>query len=343
MTQSAQKHTEESYSPKGFVPAKELQAAVADLHAMRPGPGLAKVALYGTLLAICFFIAAQQKSNSLFIASCIPLGLIFGFFIILTHDAIHHTLTGWAWFDNLLPRLLSYPFLWCHGCYAEIHMVHHRTNGWDLTDPERVQPTQDEYDAASSFAKWTMRNQFLWNIFICGGIGMMMGLFFESLKRARHSRAVRRALIQDVTGMFFANSIILTAAVTFGFWQKWLIGYVVVERITGAIQQFRSTLEHYDTWGKQAHFLETQVLSSRNVRTNSLVSFVFNGLNFHSVHHAFPKVPFFSLKQAHQRLEALYTKAGGPQLAQTPGYARGFLNYVHQHKLIPNSSSPKVM
>jgi fatty acid desaturase len=36
------------------------------------------------------------------------------------------------------------------------------------------------------------------------------------------------------------------------------------------------------------------------------VSFFFNGLNFHSVHHAFVKIPFYNLGEAHRRIVAAY-------------------------------------
>jgi fatty acid desaturase len=39
------------------------------------------------------------------------------------------------------------------------------------------------------------------------------------------------------------------------------------------------------------------------------MSWYLNRLNYHSVHHAFPKVPFYNLKIAHHRFMELYQKS----------------------------------
>lgn len=93
-----------------------------------------------------------------------------------------------------------------------------------------------------------------------------------------------------------------------------------MERCTGAVMQWRSHIEHYGLWGKGRHYFETQVYTCRNIVTNGFTSWFFNRLNFHSVHHAFPRVPFYLLETAHRRFLELYGSATIEHLVEDSGY-----------------------
>jgi fatty acid desaturase len=139
-----------------------------------------------------------------------------------------------------------------------------------------------------------------------GGIGYIIGTLNRAAPFARHIKSVRRALIIDAVGIVGVNVVIYSVCIAQGLGLKYFLLYLLVERMVGGLQQLRAHTEHYGRFGKAAHYFETQIFNCRNIRTNQLVSFFFNGLNFHSVHHAFVKVPFYNLGEAHRRLVAVY-------------------------------------
>ena len=102
-----------------------------------------------------------------------------------------------------------------------------------------------------------------------------------------------------------------------------MLYWFIVERVGGGLMQFRAHILHYGLWGKEANFFETQIFNSRNIRTNPLTSSYYVHLNFHSVHHAFPTIPFYNLEEAHKRMIALYANAQGRKaMAEEEGYLK---------------------
>ena len=107
-----------------MVSAKALQLAVADLQQTRPLPGLLKTGVSAILCLSLGALALSASESWVFTLLTVLTGVVYASWLITTHDAIHHTLTGIAWFDELLPRLISFPVLWVHGMYAEVHKLH---------------------------------------------------------------------------------------------------------------------------------------------------------------------------------------------------------------------------
>ena len=317
-----------------MVTAKQLQRAVADLQSTRPGPGLLKVSICSVLFVAGAYVAMTASSLASFVIAAAFCGLVASVMIITTHDAIHHTLTGLIWFDELFPRLMSWPILWVHSIYSEVHKVHHKMNGDDIADPERVQWTREEYAQASQIGRFYVRHQWLFDIFVFAGFGLIFDTCKKGLRYARVSKSMRRAVLTDITGLLVVNGLIYSVAIAHGNGLRCLAFWLVMERCTGAIMQWRAHVEHYGLWGKGRHYFETQSYTCRNIQTNSFASWFFNRLNFHSVHHAFPKVPFYLLETAHQRFVDLYAKAGGEPLVEEQGYVMTAFKLARQPTVI---------
>jgi fatty acid desaturase len=325
-----------------MVTAKALQRAVADLQHTRPGPGLLKVAECLALGVPLLYVAFTCTSYWVFLFTVVCFGSVMAAFLITTHDAIHHTLTGWGWFDEILPRLISWPINWCHSVYAEVHKLHHKMNGDDTSDPERIQWTLEEYQQASSLMKFYVRHQWFIDIFVLGGYGLIFQTFRAGLRFADRSKGMRRALWLDVGGIIASNILVFGVASLYGHGWRWLVMWLVTERFTGGVLQWRAHVEHYGLWGKGRHYFETQSYNCRNLRTNELASWFFNRLNFHSVHHAFPRVPFYNLRIAHERFLNLYRDAGGEPLVEESGYVATSWRLAKQPSVIghENADSP---
>jgi len=328
-----------------MVTAKDLQASVVDLQQTQPFPGVVKT-LVCAALTLPFLMLALSATGwvetILYAALC---GVFLAPWIITTHDAIHTTLTGWAWFVELVPRLLSWPLLWVHGTYSETHKIHHKMNGDDFKDPERVQWTAEEYAQASALGRFYVRYQWFIDIFIYAAIGLIYKTISQGIRFAPKSKGLRRQLAYDLLGILVSSAMLYGGSAYF-FGASYLHTFAVwliLQWFAGSVLQWRAHVEHYGLWGKGRHYFETQTYSCRNLRSNKVGRWYFNFLNFHSVHHAFPRVPFYHLGTAHQRFMALYEQHSGEKLADEGGYLAVSMHHICNPSVIgpvdPNSPS----
>lgn len=294
------------------IPTKVLIETVSDLHPVSPWRGLAKSLLGLGAVMVLSYLAYQAPTTKMAVGWAVLLGFAYSSLLILTHDALHTTLTGWKSYDYLYPRIISAPMCWFHALYSEIHALHHKMNGQDTRDPERVEPTQAEYDAASAWGKFYYRHQWWIQIFVFGGWGMIASHIKHSRPFWQERPSVRKAFYADLTLILIAQISITVFALSQERWLRWFLIFNILERVIGLVHQFRSHIEHYGLWGKQGSPLDTQVFTSRNFATNPLIRFYLNGLNYHSVHHAFPRIPFYNLREAQGRLSGVYAAHGQP-------------------------------
>ncbi|HYO55947.1 fatty acid desaturase [Archangium sp.] len=289
---------------------------MADLQQTEPGPGLLQVAC--RLAGQCFWVAVtlsawQQQAYGLFAVGALLGGLWFASFMSLTHDAVHHTLTGIPVLDEVLARMVSWPMTWPIGVYAHAHALHHKLNGVDPRDPERVQPTEEEYARASPVKRWFMRHQLEFRIFVAGAFGLVSSLLLGALSRARTTPALRRVLLLDALGIALTTTTIYGTAYLVGgsdLVVGVLLQWLIYERCVGVAHQFRVHAEHYGRWQSRGNFLDTQYAATRNIESNALLRLFYNHLNRHAVHHMFARIPFYRLEEANRRLGDLYAQAG---------------------------------
>lgn len=307
----------------------EITVLVRDLHQQYGRPGWLRILGYGSLsLGLCF-IALAQQNLLLFVFVGIILGFIYSAFMVLTHDAIHHTLTGNKIIDEIVPRLMSWPMLWPHGTYSALHKLHHSLNGRDESDPERCHMTTVEYSKASPLKQLVARHQLLFRVLGAGGIGMIVNLLKQTRRIGRRSGGVRKQLLIDTVGIVLVNATMYAVASYYGVALQLFLLWFILERAVGGVQQFRAHLEHYGLWNYYPSFIESQLYNTRNFVTNPFTSFFFNGLNYHSVHHAFPSIPFYHLREAHTRIRDYCTRKNVP-LKEEPGYAKVALSIIRK-------------
>lgn len=324
----------------GTIRGPELASLVRDLHEKDARPGWMRVVGY-TLVCFSLLALALYQSNILLVVVIgIALGIVYSSFMMLTHDAIHHTLTGSTFFDEVIPRMMSWWLCWPHGTYSSIHRFHHSLNGRHEDDPERVHMTTEEYAKAHPIRRFLARHQLLYRILICGGLGMIAGLLRSAFRLAPTSRGLRRQLVMDSVGILCTLALVFGIAAYFGLVLEALVIWIICERTVGGVQQLRSHVEHYGLWDHYPSFIESQIYNTRNIRTNSVTSFFFNGLNYHSVHHAFPSIPFYHLKEAHERIREYCDQQGAPPLNESPGYTLTALSIIRNPTFV-EPISPK--
>ncbi len=319
--------------------SQDLQQCTADLHQVNSWAGLWRFSLLGLVVLSLVALAWNAKHQLLFWSTGILAGLFYGFWLICTHDMIHQTLTGWNWFDTVMPRLISWFMLWPYGTYAQLHRLHHGWNGINLEDPERIQWTKQEYQQASPLLQWYVRHQWSIDIFGLGGIGLIIKTFTNGMRFHKLVPRLRQEMLLDLTGMLLYHSLLLTLAILHGQLLRYLLLWLVLERMIGIVVQARDHLEHYALWGKFVNHQLTQLYACRNINTSFLVGWLMGGLNYHSVHHAFPGIPFNRLGTAFQRIQGVLQQHGLPPMRLEEGYINQTLWFCSHPSLIGQTNS----
>ncbi|AUB43232.1 Fatty acid desaturase (plasmid) [Nostoc flagelliforme CCNUN1] len=329
---------------------QDLQQVTADLHQVNPKAGLLRFSILGSIFLGLVILAWSAPNSILFVAATMLSGVFYSFWLICTHDMTHQTLTGWKWFDSIIPRLMSWPMLWPYSIYAEIHGLHHGWNGIDLRDPERIQWTFEEYQQAQPIIRWYISHQWLFDILILGGIGLIIKSFIKGIRLQKLVSSMRRQVLLDATGIMFVHSVLLMLAMFQGEILRYILFWLILERIIGIVVQTRDHLEHYGLWGKFTTHQLTQLYACRNIETSSLVGWLMGGLNYHAVHHTFPNIPFNQLPEAFERIQKVLEKHNLPLMKAEPGYLQStywlsrhpsligevdFSNATNRHRMIP--------
>ncbi len=298
---------------------------ILQLHEMRPWRGLAQTALrlgvFGLLagLALRAFAAGDHAAYAVL---ALAAGVWFGGAMSLTHDALHRRLTGVRMLDGGIARIIAWPIAWPIGTYARVHWLHHRWSGASLQDPERLQPTQREYETAPPLKRWYYRNQIWFNVLVAGGFGMLLRLIGDVWMHRGQLPGIGRTALIDALGI---ASVIAAGAVIAWALGGWSLAaaaaglWIVTERCTGVVHQVRNHAEHYGLWGARASLRQTQYRNARDIDTSALVAWYFNQLNRHATHHVMVGVPYYKLEAAHRFLRAAFEEKRVP-FEQYRGY-----------------------
>ncbi len=272
-------------------------------------------------------------------------GIAYGFLFVCTHEMAHNCLTGSPRLEAPIARLISWPLLWPYGTYCLVHRFHHAWNGCDLRDPERIQWTQGEYAAAPTWRKWYIRHQWVFNIWVGGGFGLIFNAFWRGW-RCRESvpplrSALTRQIFQDGLGSLVIHTVGFVGALSQGRGWDYVIFWLILERVVGVMMQSRAHLEHYGRWYPQDHAALTQLYSCRNLAVPSWVNWLMGGLPYHSLHHAYPQIPFDQLPAAFAAVQTVLAQHKAPPLAAADrGYLRETLHRSRAITLIPSDDRP---
>lgn len=327
---------------------QELQTAltqpcgmrIADLRQVDPLVGLFRFVTIGVMVLSLMALAWSVKDLWAFMAITAIAGIFYAFWMLCSHDMVHQTLTGWPWFETILPRLIMWPMLWPHGTYAVLHRLHHGWNGRDLRDPERVQWTDAEYQSANPLLRWYVRHQWPLDIFGLGGIGLVIKTLINGWKFRTVLPQLRSQLWLDLTAIVVIQGGLLAFFSQRGEVGRYLLFWLILERTAGTIIQARDHLEHYGMWGQTDGSQLTQLYSCRNLNTYAWVGWLMGGLNYHAVHHAFPDIPFNRLPEAFDRIQIVLQRHDLPLMLQGEGYLHETLQ-LGQHPSIIGAVNPQ--
>ena len=285
----------------------DLHAAVADLRRTSTVPARWRLLLLLSLLALGGVGVWSVEWLPLRLAAAVLVALAETLLLIATHEACHGTLLGRRRLELLLAALISWPMAWPLCTYRLLHGLHHRWNGSDLRDPERL------HRQSSGQWRWLLLE---------GGAGLILRTLQEALALQAQHPGLRRALLADALGVLVVQGLALTLALQHGQLLAYALCWLLVERLAGALLQLRGAIEHWQLWRPQSHPLLTQLYSSRTVDVPAWVNELLGGLPHHSVHHAFPALSAAALPAATERVETVLRAHGYPPLPRCQGYGQ---------------------
>ena len=300
-----------------------IEDAVRPLFAVNRGLGWLRVLVLLLPSLACLWQYYAEPNLGLALLWLVAATLLYSFLMIATHDISHATLLDQGDLEQALGCALSWPIAWPYLTYRNLHMLHHRMNGMDLRDPERREPTAEEAAQAGPLRQLHFRHPFWGSVLGLGGLQLILSMLWFGWKlRATHSR-LRAGLRLDLMGILVVQVLLFAWAFSQGQVLKLVLMLVVVERLVGAVMQARGMIEHHGLWRPSTTYELTQLYTSRNIVAGPLVNFLMGGLPHHSLHHAYPSIPYDRLPEASAIAEAELARHGKPPLPRVGSYAEG--------------------
>ncbi|MGK7962547.1 fatty acid desaturase family protein [Crocosphaera sp.] len=322
---------------KGNNVTSDLRKAILSQTNVNPWLGLLRFFLLGTLVFSLVSLAWMTHDPWIFAVESFLAGFIYFLWLICTHDATHYTLTQWKWFEEIAPRLQSYPMLWPYGIYQELHQLHHGWNGLDFRDPERSQWTQQEYETASIWQQWYVKHQWPIDIFILGAMGLIIKTIVQGVQLRSVRPRLQGKLTMDLVCILLIQGVFLAIAFSVGMMGRYFLLLLILERTIGFFMQIRDHLEHYQMWRKSDNYLLTQLYATRNILVPNWVQWLMGGLPYHGVHHGFPNIPFHRLPEAFDNIQSVLKEHDYPEMTRDKGYFRTAWRLSHQPSLISDT------
>jgi fatty acid desaturase len=303
-----------------------LLKSVADLHS--PPTGAERLAAVGRLLGLSLLLVSatalywQLPAGIGGLLVLLLAGVAYALLLIATHEMVHGTLLGWRSLEFGLGCLLSWPMAWPFLTYSRLHRLHHRWNGRDSRDPERTTALPEDGELAGMLRWLWQRQQLPLRLGLLGGVGLIADTAIKGWRLRAVDKSLAPAQRLDAVGVSVVQAAMLLLALANGVLGRYLLFWLLLERVIGLIVQFRGLVEHHGLWQPRGSHLLTQLSSTRNVNAASWLNALMGGLPYHSAHHAFPWIPSARLPLASRRITAVLQRHGAEALPHAASYGQ---------------------
>ena len=319
-------------------PYAELKRRVEAAGLMRKRPGyytlmlITNAILFGGTLWILTLVRSGWATALIAAA----LGVVSGQLGFQLHDSGHrqmfanrglNTVIGIATGNGLLGM--------SHGWWVDKHNRHHgNPNNIDL-DPDIdigvIAYSEEQAVSKRGLARWIVRHQ--------------AGLFFLlvfGLAWTMHVRSVRFLVNSKERLRWVEAGVLCLHALAFpallflmvGPWRALLV--IVVQKCIGGFYLASVFAPNHKGMpqiakGGELDFLRSQVLTSRNVRSNPITDLLYGSLNYQIEHHLFPTMPRCNIRRAHKIVRDYCAEVNVPYY-ETSIYRsyREILSFLHE-------------
>lgn len=285
--------------------ARKIHRAVAALHRVERSRGFRRLLLLSCPLIAGAWLYWGRTDWPLALLGLVLMALAETGLLITTHEALHGTLLACPRLEALLSCLICWPMAFPWSTYSVLHLWHHRWNSKDARDPERIR------SCSRPWLRWAVG---------AGGIGLILATVHQAWILRNDDPRLSRRLGVDATGIIGLHGTIFAVAISHGVLNRYLLSWLVVERLVGGIMQTRALIEHGGLWQPRQNHLLSQLYGSRNIAACGWINSLMGGLPHHSAHHAFPGIPSALLPEATARIEEILVENDLPRLPRSSGY-----------------------
>ncbi|MBB3207390.1 fatty acid desaturase [Rhodopirellula rubra] len=264
-------------------------------------PAIVRLTVQFSLIAALLFVVlfSQPNTHWLNIVAAVVLGLVQASLFGPLHECIHLTAFRSRRLNHAVAWLTGFSLLWTPSSYREFHFEHHRHTHDPNRDPEIAL-------GGESFANWPARTHeylalasgllllVMRTLMIClPAVGLPESLWQRLAPHVR-PRSRRQIAWESRIVLVLYIAIVICAV-------NWMprLGYLLISLFVA-----HSFLALYLASEHTGCEMTGNILNrTRTVISNRLLRFFMWNLPYHSEHHAYPSVPFYSLPKLHDALQ----------------------------------------
>jgi len=222
-----------------------------------------------------------------------------------------------------------------HGWWVDKHNRHHGNPNHQDLDPDIdvgvIAYSEEQAAAKTGLGRWIARHQA--SLFFPLLFGLAWTMHVKGVQYLINTKERLRWVEVGVLGMH-ALAFPALLVVMVGPWRALLV--IVVQKCVGGFYLASVFAPNHKGMpqiekGQELDFLRSQVLTSRNVRSNPLTDLLYGSLNYQIEHHLFPTMPRCNIRRAHTIVRAYCAELGVPY-HETSIYRsyREILSFLHE-------------
>ena len=327
-----------SVSARVAQPYAELKRRVEAAGLMNKRPGYYTLMLITNTLAFATSLWLLALFHSAWATLLIAalLGIVSGQLGFQLHDSGHRQMFPSRRLNTVIGIITGNAMLgMSHGWWVDKHNRHHgNPNNVDL-DPDIdigvIAYTEEQALAKTGLARWIVRHQA--GLFFPLLFGLAWVMHFNSVAFLVKTREKLR-WVEVATLVVHAVAFPALLVVLVGPWRALLV--IVVQKCIGGFYLASVFAPNHKGMpqiekGQELDFLRSQVLTSRNVRSNPMTDLLYGSLNYQIEHHLFPTMPRCNIRRAHKIVRAYCGELGVPYY-ETSIYRsyREILSFLHE-------------
>jgi beta-carotene hydroxylase len=252
------------------------------------------VVIWGSYVAIPLLVATGVTSLAL--ALPIMAFLTYAAYTVL-HDAVHGSITGsrksLRWINETLGYAMAWIMMIPLTAHRHEHLAHHRNTNQPDGDPDFVVANMGKSPLHAAWA----------------AIRIVAGQF-GYYRRNRWGQGPRK---QDVYLCIEVCAALIPrlAFIAAGFWWEGIVLFVFAPIIGVAILMFLFAYIVHTPHESVGRYVDTSTFVAEGVWGN-VVTALWGFQNYHSIHHLFPRVPFYTYRSLFRKIEHIMVAESAP-------------------------------
>lgn len=291
----------------GAQPYAELKRRVqaAGLLGKRPGYYILMLVTNTLAFGISLWLLALVHNLWATVAVAALLGFVSGQLGFQLHDSGHRQMFSSRRLNTVIGVVTGNGLLgMSYGWWVDKHNQHHGNPNHQDLDPDIgvgvIAYSEEQALAATGVSRWVVRHQA--RLFFLLLFGLAWSMHVATVRFLIRTKDRFRWIEIGVLCLHALAYVGLLVAVV-GPWRALLV--IVVQKCVGGFYMAAVFAPNHKGMpqvesGQELDFLRSQVLTSRNVKSNPMTDLIYGSLNYQIEHHLFPTMPRCNIRRAHK-------------------------------------------